>query len=78
MNSDLEKSIDSILVKIKMRFSIHRFLSGRQVLNMERAKSAFKYSALKLWNEMPVDIRDASTLKCFKTKLIAHLLADQK
>ena len=47
-------------------------------LNMERAKNAFKYSALKLWNDMPVDIREASTLKCFKKKLKAHLLADQK
>ena len=47
-------------------------------LNTERAKNGFKYSALKLWNDMPVDIREASTLKCFKTKLKAHLLADQK
>ena len=37
-----------------------------------------KYSALKLWNDMPVDIREASTLKCFKKKLKAHLLANQK
>ena len=27
---------------------------------------------------MPVDIREASTLKCFKQKLEAHLMADQK
>ena len=47
-------------------------------LNTERAKNGFKYSALKLWNDMPVDIRVASTLKCFKKKLEAHLLADQK
>ena len=47
-------------------------------LNTERAKNGFKYSALKLWNDMPVDIREASTLKCFKKKLKAHLLADQK
>ena len=46
--------------------------------NTERAKNGFKYSALKLWNDMPVDIREASTLKCFKKKLKAHLLADQK
>ena len=43
-------------------------------INTERAKNGFKYSALKLWNDMPVDIREASTLKCFKKKLKAHLL----
>ena len=48
------------------------------ILNTERAKNGFKYSTLKLWNDMPVDIREASTLKCFKKKLKAHLLADQK
>ena len=37
--------------------------------NTERAKNGFKYSALKLWNDMPVDIREASALKCFKKKL---------
>ena len=47
-------------------------------LTTERAKNGFKYSALKLWNDMPADIREASTLKCFKKKLKAHLLADQK
>ena len=47
-------------------------------LNTEHAQNGFKYSAIKLWNNTPVDIREASTLKCFKTKLKAHLLADQK
>ena len=46
-------------------------------LHTERARISFQYSTLKLWNDMPVDIRDASTLKCFKKKLKAHLLADQ-
>ena len=32
-------------------------------LNTERAKNGFKYSVLKLRNDMPVDIREASTLK---------------
>ena len=49
-----------------------------QRLNKERARNGFKYSALKLSNDMPFDIRKASTLKCFKKKLKAHLLADQK
>ena len=47
-------------------------------LSTECAKNGFKYSDLKLWNDMLVDIREASTLKCFKKKLKAHLLADQK
>ena len=47
-------------------------------LNTERAKNGFKYLALTLWNDKPVDIREASTLKYFKKKLKIHLLADQK
>ncbi len=47
-------------------------------LNTEHAKKGFKYSALKIWNDTPVDIREASTLGCFKKQLKAHLLADQK
>ena len=47
-------------------------------LNTEHAKKGFKYSALKLWNDTPVETREASTLNCFKKKLKAHLLAKQK
>ena len=46
-------------------------------LSTERAKNAFKYSALKLWNDMLVDVRKASTFKSFKMKLKAHLFADK-
>ena len=42
-------------------------------LNMERAKNGFKYSALKLWNDIPVDVQEASTLKCLKKKLKQHI-----
>ena len=42
------------------------------------SKNGFKYSALKLWNDMPVNIGEVLTLKCFKKKLKAYLLADQK
>ena len=37
-----------------------------------------EHDRMQLWNDMPVDIREASTLKCFKKKLKAHLLTDQK
>ena len=47
-------------------------------LNTEHAKNGFKYSALKMWNDTPVDIREAPTLGCCKKRLKAHLLADQK
>ena len=47
-------------------------------LNTDHAKNGFKHSAIKLWNDTPVDIREAATLKCFRKKLEAHLLADQK
>ena len=46
-------------------------------LNTEREKNGFKFSALNIWNDMSVGKREASTLKCFKKKLKAHLLADQ-
>ena len=47
-------------------------------LNMEHAKNDFKHSAIKLWNDTTVDIREAATLECFKKKLKSYLLADQK
>ena len=47
-------------------------------LNMEHAKNGVKHSAIKLWNDTPVDIREAATLKGFKEKLKAYLLVDQK
>ena len=47
-------------------------------LNTEHAKNGFKHSAIKLWNDTRVDIREAVTLKCFKKKLKAYPLADQK
>ena len=47
-------------------------------LNTEHAKNGFKHSAMKLWNDTPVDMREAATLKSFKKILKANLLADQK
>ena len=46
--------------------------------NTEQAKNGFKYSAMKLWNDAPVDMREAATLKSFKKILKAYLLADQE
>ncbi len=37
-----------------------------QITNTEHAKKGFKFSALKIWNDTPVDIREVSTLGCFK------------
>ena len=75
-------SLESLWDKFELR-SVHSKYETRNChdlqiprLSMERAKNGFKYSVLKLWNDMPVDIREASTLKCFKKKLKAHLLAD--
>ena len=47
-------------------------------LNTEHAINGFTHSAIKLWNDTPAGIREAATLKCFKKKLKAYLLADQK
>ena len=46
-------------------------------LHTEHGKKGFKCSALKIWNDTPVDIREASTLGCFKKQLKTHLLSDQ-
>ena len=46
-------------------------------LNMEHAKNGFKHLAIKFWNDTPVDIRKAVTLKCFKKKLKSYLSAEQ-
>ena len=77
-------SLESLWGKFKLR-SVHSKYETRnchdlpiQRLNTTRANNGFNYSALKLWNDTPVDIREASTLKCFKKKLKAHLLVDQK
>ena len=77
-------SPESLLDKFELRL-VHSKYETRNFhdlqtprLYTERAKNDFKYSALKLWNDMPVDIREASTLKSFKQKLKAYLLADQK
>ena len=45
--------------------------------NTEGARTGLKYLALKLLNDTPIDVREASTLKCFKKKLKAQLLTDQ-
>ena len=77
-------SLESLWDKFELR-SVHSKYETRNChdlqiprLNVERAKNDFKYSGIKLWNDMPVDIREASTLKCLKKILKAHLLADQK
>ena len=77
-------SPESLLHKFELR-SVHSKYETRSChdlqiprLNTEHAKNGFKYSAKKLWNDTPVDIREVATLKCFKKKLKAYLLADQK
>ena len=75
-------STESLRDKFELR-SVHSKYETRNchdvqipTLNTERAKNGFKHSAIKLWNDTPVDIQEASILKCFKKKLKAHLLAD--
>ena len=34
---------------------------------------SFSYDAPKLWNDLPLEIRTAPTLSCFKTQLKSYL-----
>ena len=52
-------SLGSLWDKFELR-SVHSKYETRNCHN------GFKYSALKLWYDTPVDIREALTLKCFK------------
>ena len=42
--------------------------------NLEFSKRNFHYSAAKLWNEIPLEIRNSPTILAFKGKLKAYLL----
>ena len=42
--------------------------------NLEFPKRSFHYSAAKLWNEIPLEIRNSPTILAFKRKLKAYLL----
>ena len=42
--------------------------------NLEFFKRSFHYSAAKLWNEIPLQIRNSSTIFAFKRKLKEYLL----
>ena len=40
----------------------------------ERDKNSFEYTCVKAWNLVPDNIRDSSTLNCFKCNYKRHLL----
>ena len=42
--------------------------------NLEFSKRGFKYFAAKFWNEIPLQIRDSSTIFTYKRKLKKYLL----
>ena len=48
-----------------------RFCKNLQIprLNTEHAKKSYYYSALKDWNDVPIDIRELPTVGSFKNKL---------
>ena len=43
-------------------------------LNLEFSKKSFLYSGAKLWNDIPLDIRNSPTVLTFKKKLKDYLL----
>ena len=52
-----------------------RFCRDLQIpkYNLEYTKKGFSYSALKVWNEIPINIRELPTLCQFKKKLKTYL-----
>ena len=52
-----------------------RFCKNLQIprLNTEHAKKSYYYSALKDWNDVPIDIRELPTVGSFKNKLKHYL-----
>ena len=52
-----------------------RFCKNLQIprLNTEHAKKSYYYSALKDWNDVPIDIRELPTVGSFKNNLKHYL-----
>ena len=44
-------------------------------LNLEFTKKGFHYSGIKVWNDIPVNIRELSSLHLFKIHLKRHLMS---
>ena len=43
-------------------------------VNLEHKKKGFRYSGIKIWNDIPLEIRELSSLTLFKKKLKGYLL----
>ena len=43
-------------------------------VNLEHRKKGFRYYGIKIWNDIPVEIRELSLLALFKKKLNGYLL----
>ena len=47
-------------------------------LNLEFTKMGFHYSGLKAWNDIPIDLREISSLHRFKRNLKEYLLSEDR
>ena len=56
---------------------LSRVVSFLQILkyNLEYSKKGFSYTALKAWNDIPVNIRELPTLCQYKKQLKSHLMS---
>ena len=54
-----------------------RFCENLQIpkYNLEYSKKRFPYTALKAWNEIPMNIRELPTLYQYKKQLKSHLMS---
>ena len=63
---------------MRSQISVHKTRNCHDITipkhNLEFSKRSFHYSAAKLWNEIPLQMRNSSTIFAFKRKLKEYLL----
>ena len=58
-----------------LRSSSKKLLTCTTYKNITNGGRAFSYAAPKLWNALPLDIREATSLETFKRKLKTHMFS---
>ena len=52
---------------------LHRNMVGQIDGGTDRWLDRFQYAAAMEWNMLPLDIRNSTSVRCFKTNLKTHL-----
>ena len=48
------------------------------MLKLESTKKGFQYAGIKAWNNIPLSIRELSSLSLFKSHLKKHFMSKEK